>query len=126
MTKRIRTRLAIGITLIAVLLGISIPKYRSFILKSKESVLEANLVATRQVLKQYIKDKRQAPHSLQDLVDTGYFRQLPIDPITRSNSSWRPVIETVVVSAGQADRGITDLHSGSSSISSNGTAYSTW
>jgi hypothetical protein len=45
------------------------------------------------VIKQYIKDKKQAPHSLQDLVEAGYFRQVPIDPMTNSNSSWKPVIE---------------------------------
>ena len=125
MTKRIRTWLTIGITVIAVLLAIAIPKYQSVILKSKESVLENNLFETRQVIDQYIKDKRQAPHSLQDLVDAGYFRQLPVDPFTKSNSSWRPVVETVV-SPGQTDRGITDIHSASNSISSNGTAYSDW
>jgi general secretion pathway protein G len=72
-------------------------------------VLKLNLVAMRQVIKQYIKDKQQAPHSLQDLVDAGYFRQLPVDPITNSNSGWKPVIETVIVSPGQTDRGNTDV-----------------
>jgi type II secretory pathway pseudopilin PulG len=87
--------LMIGITVIAVLLATSIPKYKSLLLKTKESVLENNLLETRLVIKQYINDKQQAPHSLQDLVDAGYFRNLPTDPITKSNSSWRPVIETV-------------------------------
>jgi len=126
MIRRIRLWLTIGITVIAFLLAISIPIYKSVLLKGKEDVLENNLLATRLVIKQYITDRRQAPRSLQDLVDAGYFRHLPIDPITRSNSSWRPVIETVVVSPGKTDRGITDLHSGSNSISSNGTAYSAW
>jgi general secretion pathway protein G len=118
--------LMIGITVIAVLLATSIPKYKSLLLKTKESVLENNLLETRLVIKQYINDKQQAPHSLQDLVDAGYFRNLPTDPITKSNSSWRPVIETVVITHGRTDRGITDLHSGSSSISSKGTVYSVW
>jgi general secretion pathway protein G len=118
--------LMIGITVIAVLLATSIPKYKSLLLKTKESVLENNLLETRLVIKQYINDKQQAPHSLQDLVDAGYFRNLPTDPITKSNSSWRPVIETVVITPGRTDRGITDLHSGSSSISSKGTVYSVW
>ena len=111
---------------IAVLLAISIPTYRFLILKSRESTLELNLYSMRSVIKQYTQDKRHAPHSLQDLVDAGYFRELPIDPVTNSRSSWKPVIETVVVSPGQTDRGIADLRSGASSISSKGTAYSTW
>ena len=49
-----------------------------------------------------------------------------IDPITNSNSTWKPVIETVVVSPGQTDRGIMDVHSASTAVSSIGTAYYVW
>jgi general secretion pathway protein G len=89
-------------------------------------MLKDNLFEIRRVIDQYFKDKQQAPHSLQDVVDAGYFRQLPIDPITNSNSTWKPVTETIVLSPGRTDRGVTDLHSGSRGISSNGTPYSTW
>ena len=126
MFKSKRLWLSIGITIMAILVAISIPKFQSTVRQSKEIVLKDNLFEIRRIVKQYIRDKQQAPHSLQDLVEAGYFRQLPIDPMTNSNSSWNPVIETMVVSPGRTDRGITDLHSGSNSISSNGTAYSTW
>ena len=126
MFKRRRLWLVIGITIIAILVAISISKYQSMIRDSKETALKQNLFEIRRVIDQYIKDKQQAPHSLQDLVDAGYFRQLPIDPMTDSNSSWKPVVQTIVVSPGQSSRGITDLHSGSISISSNGTSYSVW
>jgi general secretion pathway protein G len=105
---------------------ISIRPYQSAVREARETVLKDNLSTMRRVITQYIKDKQQAPHSLQDLVDAGYFRQLPIDPVTRSNAGWQPVTGIVVISPGQTDRGITDVHSGSSSISSNGTAYDTW
>ena len=91
--------------------------YQAVILKSREANLQTNLATMRSVIKQYTADKRRAPQSLQDLVDAGYFRSLPLDPITNSRTSWKPVIE---------DSGITDLHSGSSSISSDGTTYSAW
>jgi general secretion pathway protein G len=127
MSKQRRWRwLAVGIAIIVILALISIPMYRSMLLNTREAVLNNNLTEMRRAIKQYIKDKQRAPQSLQDLVDAGYFRQLPIDPIMNSNSSWKPVIENVVVSAGQTDRGITDLHSGSSSISSKGTIYNAW
>jgi len=126
MFKRIRLWLMIGITIITILVAILIPKYQSVVRETKERVLKDNLFEIRRVIDLYTKDKQQPPHSLQDLVEAGYFRQLPIDPMTNSNSSWNPVIETMVVSPGRTDRGITDLHSGSNSISSNGTAYSTW
>jgi general secretion pathway protein G len=108
------------------LVAISITKYQSPVRQARETVLKDNLFEICRVIKQFIKDRQQAPHSLQNLVEAGYFRRLPIDPMTNSNSSWKPVIETIVVSPEQTDQDITDLHSGSSSISSSGTAYSTW
>jgi general secretion pathway protein G len=126
MVKRKHLLLVIGITIIAILLAVAIPKYQSVVLQTKETVLKDNLCDMRRVIDQYIKDKQTVPQSLQDLVQAGYFRQLPVDPMTNSSSSWKPVIGAVVVSPGKTGRGITDLRSGSNSISSNGTAYSTW
>jgi general secretion pathway protein G len=115
----------VGIAIILVL-ALSISKYQAMVQESREKVLKTNLATMRDVIKQYSKDKQRAPKSLQDLVAAGYFRELPVDPFTNSNSSWKPVIEDVVISPGQTDRGITDLHSGSSSTSSNGTVYNAW
>ena len=124
--QRVGLWLTIGITIIVILGAISTSRYQSMVLHSREEVLKTNLAAMRSVIKQYIQEKQRAPQSLQDLVDAGYFRQLPIDPITNSNSSWKPVIENVDISPGETDRGITDLRSGSTTISSNGTIYSVW
>lgn len=120
-----RVGLMVGIAIILVL-ALSISKYQAMVQESREKVLKTNLATMRDVIKQYSKDKQRAPKSLQDLVAAGYFRELPVDPFTNSNSSWKPVIEDVVISPGQTDRGITDLHSGSSSTSSNGTVYNAW
>jgi general secretion pathway protein G len=126
MAKRKRLWLVIGITIIAILLPVAIHKYRSVVLQTKETVLKDSLFDMRRVIDQYIKDKQTVPQSLQDLIQAGFLRQLPNDPITNSNSSWNPVIGTVVIAPGKTGRGITDLRSGSNSISSKGTAYSTW
>src|SRR5262245_16887891 len=72
----------IVITLIAILATISIPVYRAAVLNAKETVLKDNLREMRRVIDQYTADKKKSPQTLQDLVDAGYFRQLPIDPIT--------------------------------------------
>ena len=48
-------------------------------------------------------DKKKAPQALQDLVDAGYFRQLPIDPITNSNSTWETAADTAVASPEQTE-----------------------
>ena len=64
--------------------------------------MQQNLAALRSVIKQYTKDRQQPPQSLQDLVTAGYFRELPLDPLTNTNSSWQPVT---------GDGGIVDVRS---------------
>jgi len=118
--------LMIVITIIAILAAISIPMYKAVVLHAKETVLKDNLRELRRVIDQYTADKKKAPTTLQDLVDAGYFRQLPLDPITQSNSTWETVTDTAVASPDQSDSGIVDLHSGSTAISSEGTIYNTW
>ena len=116
MSKRKRAWFMLGIGLL-LLLAISIPSYRAVILKSRESTLEVNLASMRGVIRQYTNDYRRPPQSLQDLVGAGYFRQLPMDPMTRSNSTWQVMT---------SQEGIMDVHSDSRLISSKGTAYNTW
>ena len=118
--------LMIVITIIAILAAITIPMYKAVVLNAKETVLKDNLREMRRVIDQYTADKKKAPLSLQDLVDAGYFRQLPVDPITNSNSNWEAVTDTAVASPDQTESGIADVHSGSTAISSEGTPYNTW
>jgi general secretion pathway protein G len=88
--------------------------------------LRDNLRELRKVIDQYTADKKKAPAALQDLVDAGYFRELPIDPMTNSNSTWETVTDTSVAAPEQTESGIVDIHSGSAAISSQGTPYNTW
>ena len=118
--------LMIVITIIAILAAISVPIYKAVVLNAKETVLKDNLRDLRKIIDQYTADKKKAPQSLQDLVDAGYFRQLPIDPITNSNSTWEPATDTAVAAPDQTESGIVDVHSGSTAISSEGTPYNTW
>ena len=118
--------LMIVITVIAILGAIAIPMYKAVVLHAKETVLKDNLREMRRVIDQYTADKQKAPQSLQDLVDAGYFRELPTDPLTNSNSTWQTAADTTVSSPEQTESGIIDVHSGSSAISSEGTAYNTW
>src|SRR5213594_155620 len=118
--------LMIVITIIAILASIAIPMYRAVVLNAKETVLKDNLRELRKVIDQYTADKKKAPQSLQDLVDAGYFRQLPEDPITNSNQTWETVADTSVAAPDQTEAGIIDVHSGSTAVSSEGTLYNTW
>jgi len=118
--------LMIVITIIAILGAIAIPMYRAVVLNAKEAVLRDNLRDLRRVIDQYTADKKKAPQSLQDLVDAGYFRQLPVDPITNSNSTWETMADTAVAAPDQTESGIVDVHSGSAAVGSDGTPYNTW
>jgi general secretion pathway protein G len=119
--------LMIVLTLIAILVAIAIPVYKTMILSSREKVLKANLHSLRGVIDQYTADKKKAPQTLQDLVDAGYFRKdgLPPDPIT-GQRTWREDFDTSVSTSDQTETGITDVHSLSTKMSSEGTTYDTW
>jgi len=110
---------------IMILMSIAAPNYNQAVVKSRESVLKANLTSLRSVIEQYTLDKQKAPQSLDDLVQGGYFRQLPIDPMTHE-ANWEVHQEDTLLSVDQQDPGIDDVHSASNATASDGTAYSTW
>ncbi len=116
----------IVLTVIAILASIAIPMYQSIILRTKEAVLKENLHSLRTVIDQYTADKKSAPRVLGDLVDAGYLREIPEDPITESNSSWQSESGNTFMVPGQIDTGIVDVFSGSPAVSTEGTPYSTW
>jgi general secretion pathway protein G len=118
--------LMIVISLILILVSISIPAYNQSILRAKESVLKQDLFQLRSLISQYTLDKQKAPQSLDDLVQAGYIKQIPNDPMTGSNSTWTVEQEDSLMSVDQQDPGISDVHSGAEQISSDGTAYTTW
>src|SRR5947207_9136718 len=131
-TRRNRSRgctlseLMIGISLILILVSICIPSYNQSILRAKESVLLQNLFTLRSLISQYTLDKQKAPQSLEDLVQGGYIKQIPIDPFTGKNDTWTVDQEDYTLSVDQQETGITDVHSGSALISTTGNAYSSW
>jgi len=124
--ERKRLWLTAGLAVVLILAMLIGTQYRAKMQTAREDVLRGNLQAMRDVIDYYIVDKRQPPQSLQQLVDAGYFRELPVDPMTESNSKWTPVLGNVVISPGLTARGITDLHSSSTLLSSDGTIYSDW
>jgi general secretion pathway protein G len=116
----------IVLTLIAVLVSIAVPMYRALILRSRESTLKVNLHSLREVIDQYTADKKKAPQTLQDLIEGGYFRELPLDPMTGHRDTWTTDFDTSVSVSDQTETGITNVHSGSTGTSTEGTIYNTW
>ena len=118
--------LMIVISIILILVSIAAPIYSSSILRAREAVLKDDLFTMRSVISQYTLDKQRAPQSLDDLVSAGYIKQVPIDPMTNARDTWTVDQEDVLLSVDQQQPGISDVHSGSSATSSDGTPYSSW
>ncbi len=118
--------LMIVMTVITVIISLAVPMYRKAIIRAKESVLRNNLFTMRTLIDEYTFDKQKAPQTLEDLVREGYLRQVPMDPITSSNQTWRLVMEDVMSSVNQTEPGIFDVRSGSDQTSLEGTPYSEW
>ncbi|HLN01842.1 MAG TPA: type II secretion system protein [Bryobacteraceae bacterium] len=117
--------LLIVMSIVTILVSLAIPVYQRSILRAKETVLKNNLFTIRNVIDEYTYDKQKAPQALQDLVQEGYLREVPKDPMTGSNS-WRIVMEDSLQSVDQTEPGIFDVHSESDKTSLDGTPYAEW
>ena|ERR1700742_1702232 len=118
--------LIIVIAMISILLGVMVPVYRIHVLHANEAVLKEDLYNMRQAIDQFTQDKGKAPQALDDIVSAGYLHAIPKDPFTHASDSWQTVQEDVLESVDQTAPGISDVKSGSSLTSSDGTAYSSW
>lgn len=118
--------LMIVMLIIGVLMAIAVPNYLSSLKGAKEAVLKEDLHVLRQAIDAYTVDKEKAPQSLDDLVQAGYLKTLPVDPMTRSSTSWVAETTDTLHTLDQTDPGIDDVHSGSQEASSNGELYSSW
>jgi general secretion pathway protein G len=117
----------IVMSLILILVSVALPAYQQSIWRARESVLKQNLFALRSVISQYTLDKQKAPQSLEDLVTAGYFKQIPNDPMTGRSDTWTVEEETdTIMTVNQQEPGIYDVHSGSTAVGTDGTAYNTW
>ena len=116
----------IVVSIIGILVSIAVPIYQKSILRTKESVLRNNLYTIRTVLDEYTYDKAKAPQALQDLVQEGYLREVPFDPMVGNNTSWKIDMEDAMRTVNQTEPGIFDVHSSSDKKSLEGTPYSEW
>ena len=118
--------LMIAMVVIGLLAAIAIPSYTHNVQRAKEAVLREDLYTMRSAIDSYTVDKQKGPQSLDDLVQSGYLKVMPKDPITDRTDSWVPVEGDALITTDQTEPGITDIHSGAQQTSSEGTSYSTW
>src|SRR6266850_4065391 len=116
--------LMIVISIIIILASIALPQYQKTIMHARETVLRDDLFKMRSLLDQYAADKGKLPQSLDDLVTEHYLRDVPKDPIT-DQPDWNVVTGEDPYSTEGAS-GVTDVHSSSGDVSTEGTPYSEW
>lgn len=126
--------LIIVIAIIGILATIALPALKNAPRRAAEAVLKHNLFTIREMLQEFQKDKGHYPTELNALVEEGYLRDMPRDPLTKSSETWVPVFEEIDPEAPPPETdlgdegapGIIDVHSGSEENSLDGQPYAEW
>ena len=118
--------LLIVMTIISILAVVAIPRFTASIRAAREAVLREDLHTMRDAIDSYTMDKQKAPQSLDDLVQNGYLREIPEDPMTHTKDSWVTDTSDAMFSIDQSEPGIDDVHSGSDETGSDDQPYSGW
>ncbi len=126
--------LIIVIAVVGILATIALPALKDVPRRAAESVLKSDLRIFRDVIDQFHGDKGHYPPTLNALVEEGYLRTIPRDPITKSTETWLVVYEEFDLEEPPAETdypedqqpGIIDVHSGSELLSLSGGPYNEW
>lgn len=84
--------LMIAMFILVILMSVAVPVYRITIQNARETVLKENLWQMRRAIDQYGADKGKLPQSLDDLVQNGYLREKPVDPVNDEKTEWDQVM----------------------------------
>jgi general secretion pathway protein G len=118
--------LIVVMSIIAILALVAVPVFTSDIRAAKEAALKEDLHVMRTAIQAYTEDKNKAPQSLDDLVQAGYLAAVPVDPMTNSKDTWQTDTDDSFSDLDQTESGISDVHSGSDAMGSDGQPYSSW
>ena len=108
--------LMIVITIILILIGMAAQRYEKSVQHAREATMKQDLWVMRQAIDNFTLDKQAAPQSLEDLVQAGYLRKVPTDPMTGA-ADWVAQYDSVVLSPDQTSTGMVDVHSNSPRVS---------
>jgi general secretion pathway protein G len=114
------------LTIIGLLASLGVKLHKRSIIKAKEAVLKENLYQIRDSLEQYYADKSKYPEDLETLVDEGYLRKIPIDPMTKSADTWELIYEEIDNVEDDYEVGVYDVKSGSGKQALDGSYYNEW
>ena len=125
--------LIVVISIIGILAAVAMPNMQNAPKRAREAVLKENLYQMRSAIDQYLGDKGAYPASLQEVVDAGYLRFRPVDPITKSADTWIEIpadaedveeLQPFDDDMGGGGTGIMDIQSGAPGTAHDGTPFS--
>jgi general secretion pathway protein G len=113
--------LLVVLAIVALLLTLAVPRYFPSIDSARETILADNLRNTREVIDQYYSDTGRYPDSLEQLVEKKYLRNVPVDPVTESSTTW------IVVPPQDSGKGaVYSIKSGAPGNDRSGKPYLDW
>jgi general secretion pathway protein G len=118
--------LMIVMAIIGVLATLAIPSFVGALKHAREAVLKEDLHVLREAIDSYTMDKQKAPQTLDDLIQDGYLKSIPEDPMTHSKDTWVTDTGDSLHSLDQTDPGVDNVHSGSEETGSDGQPYASW
>ena len=117
--------LMIVVSIVGILVSLAIPQFQQSAMKAKETALKQNLFTLRAVLDQLYADRGDYPETLESLVEEKYLRSIPMDPLTKSSTSWTEIYEEQE-DGDDSPAGVYDIKSGSDAVAQDGTPYKDW
>ncbi|EPF0317225.1 type II secretion system protein [Enterobacter chuandaensis] len=85
--------LLVVMAIIATLMTLVAPRFFSQTERAKQIVQEHNLHALHAALDAFRRDRLIGPDTLDDLVQEGYLRKLPLDPVSNRSDTWQIVTD---------------------------------
>jgi general secretion pathway protein G len=116
--------LIVVVAIIGILVAVALPAYKTSVTKAREAVLREDLWIMRDSINQHFTDKGHYPPDLNALVDAGYIKSVPLDPITNSAETWITEDAESDESDPDAPSGIKDVRSGAAGNTVEGQPYS--
>lgn len=108
------------LALISLLVTIAVPGYLRQVERARETTLVENLRTMRIAIDRFRGDAGRWPESVDELVERGYLKRRPVDPVSERDDTWVEVAASEI-EAGRT--GVADVRSGAEGQSSNGVPY---
>ena len=135
MTRSARTLAALIFSLVLIAIGVAAwmtMKAPAVATPDQAAMLEQQLRQMRDGLSLYAKKHGRYPLTLEEMVESGELSAVPLDPITRSDDTWKLIRETTVAMddfvvqdvPDDPTSPIVDIRSGASGMDSAGIAWS--